>query len=240
MRVSTHSRPKAAGITLITGVPGSGVSTHSRPKAAGKLFGLLSETLPVSTHSRPKAAGYAAATAAIPITKFQHTAARRRLGRNVCQVDKLTCVSTHSRPKAAGKKLLQAVRLRFVSTHSRPKAAGSPERLPWGIFVRFNTQPPEGGWNSGAKPTTDFSLFQHTAARRRLGDVRHVAGGQEMFQHTAARRRLVFRIPDLKQQFPFQHTAARRRLGFASQKRLCVSSGFNTQPPEGGWLKRSR
>ena len=190
MRVSTHSRPKAAGITLITGVPGSGVSTHSRPKAAGKLFGLLSETLPVSTHSRPKAAGYAAATAAIPITKFQHTAARRRLGRNVCQVDKLTCVSTHSRPKAAGKKLLQAVRLRFVSTHSRPKAAGSPERLPWGIFVRFNTQPPEGGWNSGAKPTTDFSLFQHTAARRRL----------------------VFRIPDLKQQFPFQHTAARRRL----------------------------
>ena len=190
MRVSTHSRPKAAGITLITGVPGSGVSTHSRPKAAGKLFGLLSETLPVSTHSRPKAAGYAAATAAIPITKFQHTAARRRLGRNVCQVDKLTC----------------------VSTHSRPKAAGSPERLPWGIFVRFNTQPPEGGWNSGAKPTTDFSLFQHTAARRRLGDVRHVAGGQEMFQHTAARRRLVFRIPDLKQQFPFQHTAARRRL----------------------------
>ncbi|WP_410000211.1 hypothetical protein [Neisseria sicca] len=38
----------------------------------------------------------------------------------------------------------------------------------------------------------------------------------------------------------FQHTAARRRLGFASQKRLCVSSGFNTQPPEGGWLKRSR
>ena len=33
----------------------------------------------------------------------------------------------------------------------------------------FNTQPPEGGWVG--KPVTGFSeiVFQHTAARRRLG-----------------------------------------------------------------------
>ena len=34
--VSTHSRPKAAGLMdILTGAPVLGVSTHSRPKAAG-------------------------------------------------------------------------------------------------------------------------------------------------------------------------------------------------------------
>ena len=33
----------------------------------------------------------------------------------------------------------------------------------------FNTQPPEGGWGLPS-PVTDFDvMFQHTAARRRLG-----------------------------------------------------------------------
>ena len=55
--VSTHSRPKAAGmidyLTFTFGI----VSTHSRPKAAGGSAN-TPEGLPgVSTHSRPKAAG---------------------------------------------------------------------------------------------------------------------------------------------------------------------------------------
>ena len=33
--VSTHSRPKAAGIVLLPSPPYITVSTHSRPKAAG-------------------------------------------------------------------------------------------------------------------------------------------------------------------------------------------------------------
>ena len=33
----------------------------------------------------------------------------------------------------------------------------------------------------------------------------------------------------------FQHTAARRRLGF-SMGSGCSCRGFNTQPPEGGWM----
>ena len=98
----------------------------------------------------------------------------------------------------------------------------------------FNTQPPEGGWSPPAPPLLFWLLFQHTAARRRLGRrsfrFRYLQSfntqppeggwllqrlrrfGQPMFQHTAARRRL-------------GHMAA---VGFA---RLC----FNTQPPEGGW-----
>ena len=55
--VSTHSRPKAAGIKLNVNGIYLFVSTHSRPKAAG----------PFNQYSRSQA-------------WFQHTAARRRLG----------------------------------------------------------------------------------------------------------------------------------------------------------------
>ena len=33
----------------------------------------------------------------------------------------------------------------------------------------FNTQPPEGGWKKINPPKLERILFQHTAARRRLG-----------------------------------------------------------------------
>ena len=56
-------------------------------------------------------------------------------------------VSTHSRPKAAGSEYLFDNPTKFqVSTHSRPKAAGA--------FRQNDYQ---------------AILFQHTAARRRLG-----------------------------------------------------------------------
>ena len=41
-RVSTHSRPKAAGVILDSVYSGIQVSTHSRPKAAGSLSALSS------------------------------------------------------------------------------------------------------------------------------------------------------------------------------------------------------
>ena len=55
-------------------------------------------------------------------------------------------VSTHSRPKAAGK--IKTLRHLYasVSTHSRPKAAGATVKANCRSWVRFNTQPPEGGW----------------------------------------------------------------------------------------------
>ena len=77
----------------------------------------------VSTHSRPKAAG--------------------RQGRDtVAELD----VSTHSRPKAAGFFSLAAGQRLGVSTHSRPKAAGVALATFQDYIVRFNSQPPEGGW----------------------------------------------------------------------------------------------
>ena len=99
----------------------------------------------VSTHSRPKAAGPCSVIGAgMP---FQLTAARRRLV-VIARLHRLgIVVSTHSRPKAAG-----------TGGASRATAAG-----------RFNSQPPEGGWDVRILLYRAAAAFQLTAARRRLG-----------------------------------------------------------------------
>ena len=60
----------------------------------------------------------------------------------------------------------------------------------------FNTQPPEGGWEMDYGCGHIILVFQHTAARRRLGWHSIHMMGFFPFQHTAARRRLVFRDID--------------------------------------------
>ena len=143
------------------------VSTHSRPKAAGTEQGKRQYADDVSTHSRPKAAGH-----------------------NQKKIRRIAMVSTHSRPKAAGAFLKSYKHLCYVSTHSRPKAAGHPPLPRWaavktfqhtaarrrldrqahgaGAVDRFNTQPPEGGWDGFTLVLMLWLAFQHTAARRRL------------------------------------------------------------------------
>ena len=79
----------------------SKVSTHSRPKAAGYQHKYIASPEAVSTHSRPKAAGTSRELKE-PFIMFQHTAARRRLVELFCRNIELKRVSTHSRPKAAG------------------------------------------------------------------------------------------------------------------------------------------
>ena len=59
------------------------VSTHSRPKAAGISSEYQKRRIRVSTHSRPKAAGFDARDLVAFIIGFQHTAARRRLASNI-------------------------------------------------------------------------------------------------------------------------------------------------------------
>ena len=122
---------------------------------------------------------------------FQHTAARRRLGEE---------------------KLIEATRI-IVSTHSRPKAAGSGQRHHNPPPIRFNTQPPEGGWLCLKMTKNTKIMFQHTAARRRLAPERGLSWQHNLFQHTAARRRLANILRAFDGHTLFQHTAARRRLG---------------------------
>ena len=79
----------------------------------------------VSTHSRPKAAGSDSAGFG-QHTRFQHTAARRRLGDAGHHCRRL-CKSFNTQPPEGGWGLeVSDSEGRLVSTHSRPKAAGCP------------------------------------------------------------------------------------------------------------------
>ena len=80
------------------------------------------------------------------------------------------------------------------------------------IQFGFNTQPPEGGWGERSSSRAIQPVSTHSRPK--------AAGFSNCtpFGNSA-----------------FQHTAARRRLG---SFRLLSEGiwGFNTQPPEGGWL----
>ncbi len=82
LKVSTHSRPKAAGEYTAEAVHCCCVSTHSRPKAAGHSFRSSCPSCS-SFNTQPPEGGWlkACPNRQIP-TEFQHTAARRRLARN--------------------------------------------------------------------------------------------------------------------------------------------------------------
>ena len=123
----------------------------------------------VSTHSRPKAAGKSKSSPSCSSLKFQHTAARRRLGlfervftagqvvfqhtaarrRLVWQVEHVrrsSFVSTHSRPKAAGKTNYSSARASMFQ-HTAARRRLDPKCLSVYLNICFNTQPPEGGWH---------------------------------------------------------------------------------------------
>ena len=170
-------------------------------------------------------------------SQFQHTAARRRLE---LQFDR-TFVFVMFQHTAARRRLADSLLVvrqvtKFQHTAARRRLGILPISAADGTFG-FNTQPPEGGWEFWRVRDLFNQKFQHTAARRRLGDrlVSQNGCGISRFQHTAARRRLASPNTMQRQNKLFQHTAARRRL--VSSNSLALSnSGFNTQPPEGGWV----
>ena len=143
---------------------------------------------------------------------FQHTAARRRLD-HILQGFFGVPLFQHT---AARRRLANSERLKnsvglFQHTAARRRLATLmvlTDCTNW----RFNTQPPEGGWQAARQKRQSHWAFQHTAARRRLGRLIQMSARKAGFQHTAARRRLG--PPSCKTQrvAQFQHTAARRRL----------------------------
>ena len=167
-RVSTHSRPKAAGFSIIFMPQIVFVSTHSRPKAAGIILSNHLTFLLMFQHTAARRRLEFRSKIRHQNQSFQHTAARRRLVLCFVIYSAITrcfntqppeggwqlhilyhqqySVSTHSRPKAAGLYQNQSFHNDYVSTHSRPKAAGRQRRLYRKHTICFNTQPPEGGW----------------------------------------------------------------------------------------------
>ena len=81
-------------------------------------------------------------------------------------------------------------------------------------------------------------LFQHTAARRRLGLIQSAGRRGHGFQHTAARRRLA-ECSRIENKGNSVSTHSRpKAAGVPSESWLSVKCCFNTQPPEGGWRKK--
>ena len=190
--VSTHSRPKAAGyLKPPTGANGKMFQHTAARRRLAAIKEIDKKTCNVSTHSRPKAAGYRL----MKIRKAKRCFnTQPPEGGWVLPTARIAVNgSFNTQPPEGGwpTRRLHAQETQ-VSTHSRPKAAGWHKPLISTVDNSFNTQPPEGGW--AMKTATCFL---------------HV-----LFQHTAARRRLGLSVAKLKRAFAFQHTAARRRLGF--------------------------
>ena len=78
------------------------VSTHSRPKAAGTWYLQQVYTPLLFQHTAARRRLASVCLAVTNCRKFQHTAARRRLGTSIDGKPITAGVSTHSRPKAAG------------------------------------------------------------------------------------------------------------------------------------------
>ena len=153
--VSTHSRPKAAGV-MIANAHTTWQCFNTQPPEGGWVKnGLPFNPYKVSTHSRPKAAG-STPISDYDVIRFQHTAARRRLA--ICEKfqEKGSTVSTHSRPKAAGHLLVYPSHVVHGFNTQPPEGGWSYHTEHENNCGCFNTQPPEGGWTS-VTPLTRLS-----------------------------------------------------------------------------------
>ena len=105
----------------------------------------------------------------------------------------------------------------MVSTHSRLKAAGAM-----------------------AASEAKMELFQHTAARRRLGDDRHaIWSGDNVSTHS--RLKTAAPPPQNRRDRPSVSTHSRLKAAASGKQHNghCLNC-FNTQPPEGGCQTASR
>ena len=145
--VSTHSRPKAAGM-VETRRCLSMVCFNTQPPEGGWILLMRDFLFPrrVSTHSRPKAAGHGLHPRIAYNNKFQHTAARRRLGLRIKAGTRILGFNTQP-PEGGWFDVMDTVLGRQMFQHTAAR-----RRL--------------------AKPNSCLAFvqrFQHTAARRRLG-----------------------------------------------------------------------
>ena len=232
--VSTHSRPKAAGVgDGVLGIPNV-VSTHSRPKAAGSSVITLPHgekgfnTQPPEGgwfhklrhiqrrngfNTQPPEGGWVFRISPYITSKmFQHTAARRRL-----EVQIFFCYCFEWFQHTAARRRLGLLRkftgdsIMFQHTAARRRLA-SPRKGAFS-FTSFNTQPPEGGWKIHAIFICVDFVSTHSRPK---------AAGCLLL---LVRRRICgFNTQPPEGGWPLNRY-------FQSFK-----SCFNTQPPEGGWL----
>ena len=173
MRVSTHSRPKAAG-SRQQGQRYARQSFNTQPPEGGWRPCSSRRGLKAGFNTQPPEGGWTEEAKELGATlAFQHTAARRRL-------DIALLVGSLGE---------------YVSTHSRPKAAGGVGRIRQKPCRCFNTQPPEGGWVYSYPRGGQNVVSTHSRPKAAGFQLQNQVHSVQMFQHTAARRRLVTARP---------------------------------------------
>ena len=144
--VSTHSRPKAAGL-ILTEEGNNEYCFNTQPPEGGWTVKTYRAIRHRSFNTQPPEGGWRTFWHATNCPKkFQHTAARRRLDRYQIDTIKTSMFQHTAARRRLGPKIEQSGSSVNVSTHSRPKAAGPLHWLELRGFTSFNTQPPEGGW----------------------------------------------------------------------------------------------
>ena len=139
------------------------VSTHSRPKAAGFSIIFMPQIVFVSTHSRPKAAGIILSNHLTFLLMFQHTAARRRLEFR----SKIRHQNQSFQHTAARRRLVLCFVIYSAITrcfNTQPPEGGwlNCETQTLIGNESFNTQPPEGGWQLHILYHQQYSVSTHS------------------------------------------------------------------------------
>ena len=121
----------------------------------------------------------------------------------------------------------------------------------------FNTQPPEGGWKIVATCEAEAEVSTHSHPKVAGSVVKDVESGQYVsthshpkvagttqagdllgikFQHTATRRWLAAGISSISSNEPIVSTHSHPKVAGRNEMQIDKEfTGFNTQPPEGGW-----
>ena len=106
------------------------------------------------------------------------------------------------------------------------------------MVARFNTQPPEGGWRNigiGGNAGRGFN----TQPPEGGWFVKNFFWPlEEMFQHTAARRRLGRYEINTEEEFEVSTHSRPKAAGLLDNLIPTGGGSFNTQPPEGGWANQ--
>ena len=134
----------------------------------------------------------------LTITLFQHTAARRRLAPEYQQI------------------------LFFdgVSTHSRPKAAGGLQPIDLMRRLRFNTQPPEGGWVIVRVAESKNTVSTHSRPKAAGLVLCQLFSFASVSTHSRPKAAGYLKPSGRAPLQRFQHTAARRRLAPSTKPAL--------------------
>ena len=146
-KVSTHSRPKAAGRHRRQTDQSRRRFNTQPPEGGWYVGGYGTGIADVSTHSRPKAAGTLIDILISGNVPFQHTAARRRL----------ESILAHSRGFTG-----------FQHTAARRRLGHRKAQRPDGMPFQHTAARRRLGMKSANVPAPRG--FQHTAARRRLDE----------------------------------------------------------------------